>query len=63
MGEKMSSTLKRSIFALMGAGALMGIGLITIQAVHQAPKTSMSASAPSVPANHVYLSLAFTGNI
>ena len=51
----MSSTLKRSIFALIGAGALMGVGLITIQAVHPAPLTTMSASAPSVPANHAYL--------
>ena len=39
----------------MGVGAIVGVALVTIQAAYQAPLTTMSASAPSVPANHVYL--------
>jgi len=58
----MSTTLKRSIFALIGAGALMGVGLITIQAVHQTPLTTMNASAPSMPANYVYVVGFFDGD-
>jgi len=58
---KMSSTLKRSMFALMSVGAVVGVALITIQAVQQAPVITMSARAPSASANHVYMAGTLTG--